>query len=628
MAVIPVTTTVNISQTFSVNVQVQAGAQQVDGASAYLDFNPTYLQVISLSPGTTLPIILQNSYNNATGRIDFAAGNLTPPHPDGTFTLVTITFAAQAPTSGTPLAFNSIPPRKSDATFGGASVLNHTEDGMAVIANDAILYGSVILQGRPTPPNPRWATNLTVSLTEPGEGLPRYSFTLTTDDRGHFTLRGIQPGTYEVRVKNSHTLQNKVTVTLVGGNNAVDFGALREGDANNDNFVTLLDFSILASTFGKCQDTAGYDDRADFNEDQCVSLLDFSLLASNFGQAGQTRSQAQRLAELELEIGSVLLVIDPPVATVTPGQVFTLTVQVQAGTQQVDGAQASLDFSPAFVRVQRLTAGTALPLILLNQFNNTAGTIDHAAGALADFPSGTFVLVQIQFEALAETAGTPLAFHFGLPRDSDVAFGGVSVLGGTSNGAIVVQSPTATPTPTPTPTLTPTAMPGFHIYLPLIMKGWLIWVPDTPTPTPTPFDYYWEPNDTFEQATMITPTMNSTYIGVISTATDVDFYQFGVTAASAQVYISLNHLPLDYDLYLYDGTRTLIDYSINGGLANEYITRTLTSGLYYIKISSASGGYDYRPYTLQVTLVPPPSPAALLTPPRAMPGGGNRKDGA
>jgi hypothetical protein len=436
LAVVPITTTVNVSQTFSVNVQVQAGAQQVDGASAYLNFNPTHLQVISLAPGTTLPIVLQNSYNNTTGRIDFAAGNLAPPHPAGTFTLVTITFTAQAPTSGTPLTFNSVPPRKSDATFGGASVLNHTEDGMVVITNEAILYGSVTLQGRPSPPDPRWNTSLTVSLTVPGEGSPRYTFTPTTDVSGHFTLSNIQPDTYEVRVKNSHTLQNRVTVTLAGGNNVIDLGTLREGDANNDNFVTLLDFSILASTFGKCQGTTGYDDRADFNEDQCVSLLDFSLLASNFGQAGQMRPQAQRLAKLET--GSVLLVIDPPAVTVTPGQVFTLTVQVQAGTQQVDGAQASLDFNSTFIRVRQLTPGTALPLILLNQDDNTTGTIDYAAGTLSAFPSGTFALVQIQLEALAETAGTSLAFHFGLPRDSDVTFGGVSVLGGTSNGTICV----------------------------------------------------------------------------------------------------------------------------------------------------------------------------------------------
>ena len=166
---------------------------------------------------------------------------------------------------------------------------------------------------------------------------------------------------------------------------------------------------------------------------------------------------------------------------------------------------------------------------------------------------------------------------------------------------------TPLPTNTPTVTITPT---------PTNTKA--------PTPTPTPFDYYWEPNDVFEQATAITPGSNpnnpTTYIAAISRATDVDFYQFNVTTAHAQAYIGLVRLPQDYDLYLYNGTRTLIDYSINGGLAGEYITRTLSSGVYYIKVSSSSGGYDYRPYTLQVTLVPQSSspssgqalPAGLL----------------
>ena len=81
-------------------------------------------------------------------------------------------------------------------------------------------------------------------------------------------------------------MRNKQTVTLALGSNPVNVGTLREGDANNDNFVTLTDFSILATTFGKCQGTAGYDARADFNQSGCVTLQDFSLLATNFGKAG------------------------------------------------------------------------------------------------------------------------------------------------------------------------------------------------------------------------------------------------------------------------------------------------------------------------------------------------------
>jgi hypothetical protein len=150
----------------------------------------------------------------------------------------------------------------------------------------AHVVGSALLQGRPAQPDPRWSVWLNVSLTIPGAQTPAYEFTTATDENGAFVVSGITPDTYDVRVKNSHTVRNTQTITLVQGQNTVNFGTLREGDANDDNFVTLADFSTLVSTFAKCDGDTGYDARADFNNDGCVTLLDFSLLAANFGQAG------------------------------------------------------------------------------------------------------------------------------------------------------------------------------------------------------------------------------------------------------------------------------------------------------------------------------------------------------
>jgi hypothetical protein len=49
-----------------------------------------------------------------------------------------------------------------------------------------------------------------------------------------------------------------------------------------------VDFSILSAAYGACEGTAGYDYRADFNGDRCVSAIDFSLLASNYGKGGES----------------------------------------------------------------------------------------------------------------------------------------------------------------------------------------------------------------------------------------------------------------------------------------------------------------------------------------------------
>jgi dienelactone hydrolase len=137
------------------------------------------------------------------------------------------------------------------------------------------LQGSVTLQrpGRPAPDS-SWSVGLTVTIGE-------QQYATTTDASGSFTLEGLTPGTYDIRLKNLHTLANRRSLTLSPGANVVSFGTLKEGDANDDNCVTFTDFEILAGAFWP-----GYDPRADFNQDGVVNILDFSMLRENFAVCG------------------------------------------------------------------------------------------------------------------------------------------------------------------------------------------------------------------------------------------------------------------------------------------------------------------------------------------------------
>ena len=65
----------------------------------------------------------------------------------------------------------------------------------------------------------------------------------------------------------------------------VDFGTLREGDANNDDVITGLDYAVLWSFFGQTSGEAL--EKCDFNRDGAVTGLDYSLLWYNFGQIGE-----------------------------------------------------------------------------------------------------------------------------------------------------------------------------------------------------------------------------------------------------------------------------------------------------------------------------------------------------
>ncbi|WP_233131755.1 malectin domain-containing carbohydrate-binding protein [Robiginitalea sediminis] len=128
---------------------------------------------------------------------------------------------------------------------------------------------------------------LNVEFYEVGQTTPAFTFTANGDNSGAAALSNLPEGEYQVAVKEAKYLQRVVTVTLVAGANTINLGELLAGDANNDNAVTALDFSILAATYNLGSSATGYDDRADFNGDGSVTALDFSLLAGNYNVQGE-----------------------------------------------------------------------------------------------------------------------------------------------------------------------------------------------------------------------------------------------------------------------------------------------------------------------------------------------------
>ena len=347
----------------------------------------------------------------------------------------------QVPTA-TPTETPTLTPSKTPTTTPtstGTGTATPTATPTSPVVS-AQLLGSVTLQGRPTPPDPSWSVPLRVSLTPQGGGLA-VACNPTTDQSGNFTCDGFLPGSYVGCVKNSQTLQNCQSVTLAEGPNPVDFGTLREGDANDDNCVTLLDFSILVTTFGKCTGDGGFDARADFDLSGCVVLVDFSLLSSNFGQCGAAPSgpvRAAARAAREARSGPAALSVVAP-ATVAVGERFTVTLTVEAGPQPVDGAAAYVNFDPTMVQVEGVTAGEVFAVELQRQVDNAAGTIDYAAGTLGDFPAGRFALATLRVRALREGT-TALALNRSASRQSDVTFGGASLLGQQQNAGVTIAN--------------------------------------------------------------------------------------------------------------------------------------------------------------------------------------------
>lgn len=147
--------------------------------------------------------------------------------------------------------------------------------------------GNLLLQGRPTAPHAAWITGVEFTLTQSGQPQPAKTIATTTDQYGAYTLTDLPTGIFNITIKSENTLRAKLpATTLQTGKNQLPDVRLKPGDANNDNFVSAIDFSILAASFGKCLGGNTYNGKADFNNDQCVTAADFSLLSANYGQQG------------------------------------------------------------------------------------------------------------------------------------------------------------------------------------------------------------------------------------------------------------------------------------------------------------------------------------------------------
>lgn len=269
-----------------------------------------------------------------------------------------------------------------------------------------IISGTVHLQGRPTPPAPSWSVPVRVTLHNPGNPTPAYTYNVTTDQYGKFVVTHAVSGTYvcDIRVKNPHTLRNVMyNVTLVPDDNVLDFGTLLEGDANNNNYVEITDFSILATYF----DT--YDDpRADFNENHWIEIADFSLLATNYDKSGdipvtllQSAGRAQPVP--------MLLKLVPTFLVVSLDEIVTVDVRLDPRGQPFQGVSAFLEFNPADFQVideegrpaREVIPGRRLPTIIRNEVDNATGRISFSAGIVlgsTSSPSEEFTVATIRFK--------------------------------------------------------------------------------------------------------------------------------------------------------------------------------------------------------------------------------------
>ena len=121
------------------------------------------------------------------------------------------------------------------------------------------------------------------------------------------------------------------------------------------------------------------------------------------------------------------------------------------------------------------------------------------------------------------------------------------------------------------------------------------------TTTVASCDIY-EPNNTLSSAAHIPVGTNIT--GQISSRNDVDYFSFSTTSSQKNLLVTLNNLPANYNLTLYDNNGKRLRTSANAGTTPESIAyNSKKSGTYIVLVSGASGAFSLTGcYTLNATI--------------------------
>jgi len=150
-----------------------------------------------------------------------------------------------------------------------------------------VLEAHVNFVGRGEAPDDRWIEPFEVWLFNPGTTQVVWQGNRTTNNTGWFNISDVPVGTYDIGIKNWTCLSEVVPVTVSeGAGGLVDFGTTREGDANNDDWVTMADLSTTLLGWGTQEGDSAYSIHYDFNRDGWVTMADLSVALSNWGQYG------------------------------------------------------------------------------------------------------------------------------------------------------------------------------------------------------------------------------------------------------------------------------------------------------------------------------------------------------
>jgi hypothetical protein len=146
----PTTTNTTVGQNITVQVRaIFTTGNPIDAVQINFNFDPTILQVTSVSNISTLTSIIGPSFDNTAGTVNFVGADLSAPFITSDSSILSISFNVIAVPGGgsTTLAFNRPP---TEVANGGTSVLNTTTNGIVSISGVGCTPPTATISAAPT----------------------------------------------------------------------------------------------------------------------------------------------------------------------------------------------------------------------------------------------------------------------------------------------------------------------------------------------------------------------------------------------------------------------------------------------------------------------------------------------
>lgn len=118
----PTSRVVAVNGAFNMDVYLDLSGNIADSVALYINFNAALLSVVSVSNSGVFPTVVNNTFDNTAGTIDFAATKLGGTVSGNGVKVATISFRAKSTSGTTVLTFNNSGSRITRVAYSGASL--------------------------------------------------------------------------------------------------------------------------------------------------------------------------------------------------------------------------------------------------------------------------------------------------------------------------------------------------------------------------------------------------------------------------------------------------------------------------------------------------------------------------